>query len=221
MNYLNAALKAYPSFDRPRLALWEVYTDQGDHERALSAVKGVPTSARFGRRAAFLASLSHMALKRFDEAFRILSALVKEWPTAAVYNNLGVVQLRRGAAAETGLPTFYFNRAAEIASQDVDYFFNLGYAYWLQRDAQAAIYWLREAVRRDPTDGDAHLVLAAALSSAGQTARGQPRARAGEAALLEVRRHRSPSAGRSGACRTRAGEERRRAAVSPRAAAMR
>jgi tetratricopeptide (TPR) repeat protein len=169
VNYLNAALKAYPSFDRPRLALWEVYTDQGDHERALSAVKGVPTSAPFGRRAAFLASMSHMALKRFDEAFRILSALVKEWPTAAVYNNLGVVQLRRGAAVETGLPTFYFNRAAEIASQDIDYFFNLGYAYWLQRDAQAAIYWLREAVRRDPTDGDAHLVLAAALSSAGQT----------------------------------------------------
>jgi Tfp pilus assembly protein PilF len=33
---------------------------------------------------------------------------------------------------------------------------------------QAAIYSLREAVRRDPTDGDAHLVLAAALSVSGQ-----------------------------------------------------
>jgi Tfp pilus assembly protein PilF len=51
----------------------------------------------------------------------------------------------------------------------VDYFFNLGYAYWLQRDVQAALYWLREAVRRDPADGDAHLVLAAALSTAGQS----------------------------------------------------
>ncbi len=86
-----------------------------------------------------------------------------------MFNNLGVVQLRRGASAETGLATYYFNRAAEMAALDVDYFFNLGYAYWLQRDGQAAIYWLREAVRRDPTDGDAHLVLAAALSSAGQT----------------------------------------------------
>ncbi len=86
-----------------------------------------------------------------------------------MFNNLGVVQLRRGASAETGLATYYFNRAAEMAALDVDYFFNLGYAYWLQRDVPAAIYWLREAVRRDPTDGDAHLVLAAALSSAGQT----------------------------------------------------
>jgi tetratricopeptide (TPR) repeat protein len=169
VNYLNAALKAYPSFDRPRLALWEVYTDQGDHERALAAVRTVPVSARFGPRAAFLASLSQLSLKRFDEAFRILSTLVEQWPTAVVYNNLGVVQLRRGASAAAGSATSYFNRAAEIGSQDSDYFFNLGYAYWLQRDAQSAIYWLREAVRRDPTDGDAHLVLAAALSSAGQT----------------------------------------------------
>ena len=34
---------------------------------------------------------------------------------------------------------------------------------------QAAIYSLREAVRRDPTDVDAHVVLAAALSASGQT----------------------------------------------------
>ena len=169
VNYLNAALKAFPPFERPRLALWEVYTDQGDHERALAAVKAVPASSRFGRRASFLAALSQLSLKRFEEAFQLFSALLKERPTPAVYNNLGVVQLRRGASAETGLATFYFNRAVEMAAQDVDYFFNLGYAYWLQRDVQAATFWLREAVRRDPTDGDAHLVLAAALSSAGQS----------------------------------------------------
>jgi tetratricopeptide (TPR) repeat protein len=169
LNYLNAALQAYPSFDRPRLAIWEVYTDQGEHERALAAVKAVPMSARFGRRAAFLAGLSHLAMKRLDEAFQIYSALLKERPTAAVYNNLGIVQLRRGASVDAGQAASYFNRAAEMATQEVDYFFNLGYAYWLHRDMMAAIYWLREAVRRDPTDGDAHLVLAAALSSTGQT----------------------------------------------------
>ncbi len=32
---------------------------------------------------------------------------------------------------------------------------------------QAAIYWLREAVRRNPADGDAHFVLGAALLAAG------------------------------------------------------
>jgi tetratricopeptide (TPR) repeat protein len=167
INYLNAALTAHPSFDRPRLALWEVYTDQGNHERALAAVKAVPPSARFARRAAFLTGLSQMSMKRLDDAFQTFMALLKERPTAAVYNNIGVVQLRRGSA-ETGQASYYFTKATETASQDADYFFNLGYAYWSQRDVQAAIYWLREAVRRDPADGDAHLVLAAALSASGQ-----------------------------------------------------
>jgi tetratricopeptide (TPR) repeat protein len=116
INYLNAALKGYPSFDRSRLALWEVYTDQGDHERALAAVKAIPVSAPFGRRASFLAALSQLTMKRFEEAFRLFTVLLKERPTAAVYNNLGVVQLRRGASAETGTATYYFNRAAEMAA---------------------------------------------------------------------------------------------------------
>ena len=167
-NYLNAALKAHPSFDRPRLALWEVYTDEGNHERALAAVKAVPPSARFARRAAFLAGLSQISMKRLDDAFQTFTALLKERPTAAVYNNLGVIQLRRGSA-ETGQPTYFFTKATESAAQDGDYFFNLGYAYWIQRDMAAAVYSLREAVRRDPTDGDAHLVLAAALSASGQS----------------------------------------------------
>jgi tetratricopeptide (TPR) repeat protein len=170
INYLNAALQASSAFVRPRLALWDVYSEQGEHERALAAVRPVPAAARFGRRARFLAGLSQLQLKRFDEAFDTYKGLVDESPTAAVFNNLGVVQLRRGATPETGEPTYYFNKAAEADSRDADYYFNLGYAYWLDRDAEAAIYWLREAVRRDPADGHAHFVLGAALSAAGHSA---------------------------------------------------
>ena len=82
-------------------------------------------------------------------------------------NNLGVVQLRRGATPQTGEPVFYFNSAAEGDPADADYVFNLGYAYWSNRDPQAAIYWLRETVRRNPADADAHFVLGAALAAAG------------------------------------------------------
>ena len=77
------------------------------------------------------------------------------------------MQLRRGSTPATGFPTYYFNKAAEADETDPDYFFNLGYAYWFDRDPQAAIYWLREALRRDPTDGDAHYALGVALGAAG------------------------------------------------------
>ena len=79
------------------------------------------------------------------------------------------MQVRRGSTPQTGLASYYFNKAAETDSNDADYFFNLGYAYWLARDPQAAIYWLREAVRRNPADGDAHFILGASLAAGGST----------------------------------------------------
>ena len=167
INYLHSALKRQPSFDRARLALWEVFADQSDHEQALAAVALVPAGSPWARRAHFLAGVSQLQLKKYDEAFATFKALADAQPTPTVLNNLGVVQLRRGETIQTGLPTYYFTKAAEADPGDADYVFNLGYAYWENRDPPAAVYWLREAVRRKPADGDAHFVLAAALAAAG------------------------------------------------------
>jgi tetratricopeptide (TPR) repeat protein len=170
ISYLNAALKQQPSFDRARLALWDVFTEQGDHERALAAVADVPAASLWARRARFLAGVSQLQLKKHDEAFATFNALAEAQPTPTVLNNMGVVQLRRGATPQTGVPTYYFSKAADADAGDEDYVFNLGYAYWENRDPPAAVYWLREAVRRSPADGDAHFVLAAALAAQGDTA---------------------------------------------------
>src|SRR5262245_1960224 len=170
INYLESALALHSSFDRARLALWDVYDEQGDHEHALAAVAPVAAAAPYGRRARFLAGLSQIYLKKYDEAFATFKALADAQPTPNVLNNLGIVQLRRGGTPQNGQPTYYFNKAADGDPDDPDYAFNLGYAYWQDRDPQAAIYWLREAVRRNPADGDAHFVLAAALGGAGSAA---------------------------------------------------
>jgi hypothetical protein len=42
ISYLRAALAGQPSFDRARLALWDVYAEQGEHALALAAVVSVP-----------------------------------------------------------------------------------------------------------------------------------------------------------------------------------
>jgi tetratricopeptide (TPR) repeat protein len=128
----------------------------------------VAAGSPWAARARFLAGLSELQAGRDAAAFAAWKAFVDAEPTAAAaLNNLGVVQLRRGSTPQTGRPTYYFNQAAEQAPADADYFFNLGYAYWTERDLQAAIYWLREAVRRNPADGEAHYVLGAALSATG------------------------------------------------------
>ena len=168
--YLNSALKIEPTFDRARLALWDVYTEQGDHARALTAAQSVPPTAPLKARARFLAGLSELNFKKNDEAFATFKALADVQATPPVLNNLGIAQLRLGSTPQAGLPTYYFTKAAQGDPDDPDYYFNLGYAYWQARDAQAAIYWLREVVRRTPADGDAHYVLGAALAAVGNAA---------------------------------------------------
>ena len=167
IGYLNAALQAQPTFDRARLALWDVYAEQGDHEHALAEVERVPADSAWARRARFLGGLSQLHLKKYDEAFGTFQALADAQATPPVLNNLGVAQLRRGGPPQAGQPTYYFTKAADADPDDPDYVFNLGYAYWQDRDPAAAIYWLREAVRRNPADGDAHFVLGTALASGG------------------------------------------------------
>jgi len=170
IGYLNSALARQPTFDSARLALWDVLTEQGDHARARAAVAPVKPASAWARRARFLAALSDLSLKRYDEAFAGFKALADQASAPALMNNLGVAQLNRPATPQTGQPTYYFNKAVDEDPDDADYLFNLGYAYWQGHDPQAAVYWLREAVRHGPSDADAHFVLAAALAAGGSAA---------------------------------------------------
>jgi tetratricopeptide (TPR) repeat protein len=167
VSFLDAAIAADPSYQRARLALWDVRTAQEDYAAAFAAVKAVPADAPESRRARFLAAVSLIQLKQYDEAFTRLNQLQDAAPDASVMNDLGIVQLHRTATPETGKATYYFTKAAERDPDNPDILFNLGYAYAIDRDPQGAIYWLREALRRDATDADAHVVLAAALEAAG------------------------------------------------------
>jgi tetratricopeptide (TPR) repeat protein/TolB-like protein len=180
--FLETAIKQYPGYDRAELALWSVRSDQGDYLAALAAARAVAPRSPLSRRSQFLAAVSLLDLKRYDEAFDAFKAWaearVPGEPTpnvtsAAAFNNLGVVQIRRGGSAQTGSATYFLTKAADADPGDADYLFNLGYAYVLDRNSQGAIYWLREALRRNPADADAHYVLAAALLASGSTVEGE------------------------------------------------
>lgn len=172
VSFLAQALRLLPSFARARLEMWAAYSDLGDHQRALEAVRQVPAADPASRRARFLAAVSLLQLARYQEAYDAFVGLNKAKVDPALLNNLGIVQLRRGASTPGGKPVFFFNEAAKVDQRDEDLFFNLGYAYWLDRDATAASYWLREAVRRNPADDEAHYVLGVALQAAGSAVEG-------------------------------------------------
>jgi Tfp pilus assembly protein PilF len=170
IGHLEAAIKLDPGFDRARLALWNVHQDDANGQAALVAAAAVPETSPMYPRARFSVALSLIQLNRLDDAFATLRTLADRSPSATLMNNIGVIQLRRPVTPETGRATYYFNQALKLDEDDQDYYFNLGYAYWSEKDAASAIFWLREAVRRDPTDGEAHAVLAAALQATGAAA---------------------------------------------------
>ncbi len=174
LRFLESALGQAPRDGRILTALWPAYVDQGLHEKALAAASAVPADAPQYRRARFDVALSLIELRRFEAAFKELTALHAQQPASAVSNALGIVELRRGswpAAAEKA--AVYFERAALEGPSEPDYLFNLGYARSLAGDTTGALSWLREAVRHDAADGDAHLVMSAVLASGGRAAEAQ------------------------------------------------
>ena len=170
ISHLEAAIKLDPSFDRARLALWQVHHEEGNGQVALVTAAAVSDTSPMYPRARFNVALSLLQLKRLDDAFATWRTMADRAPSATLMNNIGVIQLRRPVTPETGRATYYFNQALKLDEDDPDYYFNLGYAYWAEKDAPSAIFWLREAVRRDPADGEAHAVLAAALQTTGAAA---------------------------------------------------
>lgn len=165
--YFSKAIALAPTFDRARLAHALVQSEVGNWEAARATALAVPEGSAERSNAQFAAALSEINLKKYDDAFGRLKALASAGPSPEVLTNLGVIQLRRGATAQTGRATYFFNKAVELNPMSVDATFNLGYAYWQEEDRPAALYWLRESVRRDPGDADAHFVLAAVLDATG------------------------------------------------------
>jgi len=177
--FFETAIRDHPTFDRARIALWDVRYEQGDHAAALAAVQPVPPDSPFAERARFRAGVSLLEQRRLDEAETaftqlLVPGLLKTTSPAPprfapILNNLGIVALRRSPKAQAGAAAYYFTRAADAEPADPDYRFNLGYAYAVERNFKAAIYWLRESVRRHVADADAHHVLAIALQATGSS----------------------------------------------------
>ena len=165
--FLTQALRVHPALQRARIELWRIHTEEGDHREALAAVRDVSPDHRLARQARFLAGVSMLHLGQLDQAFLAFSDLHRVKPDPALLNNLGVVQLRRPPGSLGGRAVSFFAQATKSDDTDSDLFFNLGYAYWLDRDVPNAILWLREAVRRNAADDAAHYVLGVALQAAG------------------------------------------------------
>ena len=172
--FLETASRQAPNEPRILMALWSVYSAESMHDKALASANAVPANSPLAASARLAMGLSLIELRRFDGAYQTLSALAASGRSAPVANALGVLQVRRGVIPPgTATAASYFKRAVDEAPEETDYLFNLGYAHALSGNVNDALTWLREVVRFDSADGEAHRVMSAVLTGVGRTVEAQ------------------------------------------------
>jgi tetratricopeptide (TPR) repeat protein len=153
------AVRLNPDYPQAWLELGKTYYSQRSYEPAIAALSQIQHSSlmpgTIAREASFylgLAAYAHGDFAKSETAFEFVAARL---PLAEVYNNLGVVAVRRGQKKAAD----YFQRAIENDPSDPDYHFNMGVTLALAGDRTAATRELRAALDHRPNDAEAKSML--------------------------------------------------------------
>jgi tetratricopeptide (TPR) repeat protein len=142
--------------------LGRVHYEAGNYKEALERL--LQMDERYPRfdEAQFYVGVAQDALGQTDAALASQQRLAPRLPLYEVYNNIGVLLIKKKQYTEA---INYLKPAADAAPRDTDTLFNLGYLYFLAKDYPAAVAALRKELERRPSDGEAYYVLSKALAA--------------------------------------------------------
>jgi tetratricopeptide (TPR) repeat protein len=156
VRYFREAIRLNPSYSLAELQLGKMYYNNHEYEQAASWLSKIPKDDRASGEATFLLGMSEYYRGNLDRSYTAFSYLSIRLPLTEVYNNLGVVDARRGrrtAAIE------YFSKAVAADPKDADYRFNLALALFKNGDSAGAAHQLKEELQLRPTDTEGKSLL--------------------------------------------------------------
>jgi tetratricopeptide (TPR) repeat protein len=156
IHYFKEAIRLNANYSVAALELGKVYYESHDYEQAAVWLAKVPKDDPAAGEATFLLGMSEYYRGNLDRAYTSFNSLVTRLPLTEVYNNLGVVDSRRGrhtAAVE------YFSKAVAADPSDPDYHFNYALALFKGGDSAGAARQLRDELQHRPTDAEAKSLL--------------------------------------------------------------
>ncbi len=156
IHYLREAVRLNPNYTLAILQLGRAYYDGHEYETASSWFVRVPKDDPLAGEATFLLGMSEFYRGNFEKASVAFSTLLARLPLTEVYNNLGVVDSRRGRRSSA---VDYFAKAVAADPNNADYRFNLAVAQYKAGDSAGAARQLKEELQRRPTDGEARALL--------------------------------------------------------------
>ena len=104
----------------------------------------------------FLLGMSEFYRGNFDKSYAAFSTIANRLPLTEVYNNIGVVEARRGHRAAA---VEYFTKAVTADPNDADYRFNLAVALYKNGDNTGALRQLKDELPQRPNDTEAKALL--------------------------------------------------------------
>jgi Tfp pilus assembly protein PilF len=165
---LRRALELLPGYDEARLALGRMQIETHEWSEARETLGRIGAGSPLARVSRFLDGVALLELARYGDAASVFAGLARDDASSAVLNNQAISYLRLGGGATRA--SNIFRQAVEKAPDTTELPFNLGWALLVEGDAEAASFWLRGVLQRDPKDAQARLVLCWALRKLGREA---------------------------------------------------
>jgi Tfp pilus assembly protein PilF len=163
---LRRAVAHHPRYEEAWLDLARLQLDEREHGGALESLGHISREGRTGRPARFAEGIALLGLGRYAEAAAIYAEMRRALPTPATLSNQASALLRLSRAEAPASGPLREGLEREPASLDLPV--NLGFALLHEGDPRAATVFLRAAVRRDPRDAPARLLLMWALRGSGR-----------------------------------------------------
>ena len=151
IGHLKEAVRLNPTYSRALLQLGKTYFRERQFDLAVQTLSRVPQNHAEAREASFYLGLAAYSAGQYDKAEAAFAFVASRLPLTEVYNNLGVVQDRRGK--KTAIE--YFQKAVDADSAEGDYHFNLAVALYKSGDLSGASRQLKEALALRSSDSDA------------------------------------------------------------------
>jgi tetratricopeptide (TPR) repeat protein len=162
IRFLAEADRLDPADHRAAFELGRFYYGEKDYENSARWLRKIEEKDASSLEAQFMLGVDEFFLGHDAAAERAFEALSRQMPLNEVWNNLGLMQARRGRFEAA---TASFERACQGDPTDPIFCFNLGLCLLYRKKYPEAIRHLREALRLSADDPEVHALLAAALGA--------------------------------------------------------
>jgi tetratricopeptide (TPR) repeat protein len=157
------SVKLDDHFSEPAFQLGRLYFQRREYKTAEQWLGKVSNIDSHYMEGSFLLGICRYQDNDFDGAIQQFRLVLADVPLNEVYNNLGAALSRKNDPASAD----NFRKALEGDEADPDYWFNLGFALWKQRDFTQAAEKFRATLDRSTNDQDATFFLGRCLRQDG------------------------------------------------------